>query len=538
MFLPPEIIRLILYGLSEKDLVHLLQHPPNYDWFAVAVSIYYRQLKFIQFKQLGACHNLFQQTQRQRKKKMDGFYSSFHYGQFVQVLDLSLIPEKYDIHQKMILQLAMDCSNLKILNLHNCFLLDNPTLTTILIHLPQLEKLSLEGCDAIYIDSFLNKKIQSSQSALQRLSSLNVSYIPHFFSTRTQASSYALSLPSLKELKLGHVDSDSSSIGFQCFMKACSPSIKKLWLQSMDSEWIIICLQYVTTTFNLDSISFYNCSLNDSSLYLLLPQKKLTSITLQHCKYKAIPLSNKKQQQSFHPLLALTYNHIQELNFMDTRIPLDILSSILAKIPDHQLTSFLGPTVDESIFQKLIIKIKDKSFTHLAFNTNITMDAIINQLCPAFPMPNWLSALTWLEVQFPALPPVPKKQYEWDDFFLASASLPSSSPNHHSYPSYPLKVLKLKNGPCQFSLNHFEIIVNYFPSLCYITCQLNPSIESHHLKQFIDQYWPILRGLEIENWDEISWEEGYKGYSSWRWYLEGYRLNNINDLSYPTDFVI
>ncbi|CAO3627118.1 unnamed protein product [Cunninghamella echinulata] len=447
----------------------------------------------------------------------------------------------------MILQLGMDCSSLKILNLHNCFLLNNATLTTILIHLPQLEKLSLEGCDAIYIDSFLNKKIQSSPSALQRLSSLNIGYIPHFFSTHTQALSYSLSLPALKELKLGHIDSESSSIGFQYFMKACRSSIKKLWLQFMDSEWIIICLQSMITTSELDSISFYNCTLNNSSLYLFLPQKKLTSITLQHCKYKTTTSLSDQQlhqnQQPFHPLLALTYNHVQELNFIDTRIPLDILSSILSKIPNYQLISFLGPTIDESIFKKLLIKKKDESFTHLAFTTNITMDTFIDQIRPTLPMSDWLSTLTWLEIQFSALFPAPKKQYEWffwDDFASTPSSSSSSTLNHHyHHRSYPLKVLKLKNGPYQFSLNHFEIITNYFPSLCYITCQLNPSIESHQLKQFIDQYWPRLRGLEIENWDEISRKEDYKGYSSWRWYLEDYRLNNNNNvLPYPTDFVI
>ncbi|CAO3627091.1 unnamed protein product [Cunninghamella blakesleeana] len=539
MALPLEIIKLILEQLTKTDLIYLLKNPPNYYWFTAAAGIYYRQLKFNNHKQLLACYNLFQQTQRQREKSDTiGFYSSFNYSHFVKILDLSLVPEKYHIDKHIILQLSIDCYSLITLNLYNCFLLDNKTLSTILPHLTQLENLSIEGCNYININPFLNKKVQS---ALRHLKSLNICLIPYFFTfeqeyinpneNNVDHSPLPISFPALKELKLGDLNSGPST-WFQSFMKGCS-SIKSFYLQNMSRDQLLDCLRLLKP--NLRSITLYMCTINNQSFYLLATQKKITSITIKRCKYYVSLESSKSSPPSerllFQSLLALNYRHVKELNFKYTNIPLEVTSSLINQLPAYELTKFISPTkMDLSILQKINVKLFP--LTHLTLMIAPSNQLIIDTLHAI--LKTCHSTLMWLEIHFQStLPSQPSvtinsevKETNEQKLMIHLFSWPIQN---------QLQVLRFSNMTLQLSLEHIRRLSQCFSHVRYVKFNISKSIGSIKLKKLVNSSWPDLCGFNIENWDQIQSYENYQGDDRWNWYIHHYQNNNPQ---YSTNSII
>ncbi|CAO3588250.1 unnamed protein product [Absidia cylindrospora] len=366
----PELIQLILSFLPKQELTRLLSNPPNYSWLYATASIIYRHLSFVPHSKLAACYDLFNETRQRRQHigNKQGFYSTVNYAAFVRDLDLSRLTDKEGLRGYVLTGLTIDCHHLCNLNLYNCHTITTECMITVLLHCPQLERLSLAGATGVDVSCFLDARVLS---CCQQLRVLNLNLLPLFFNpSSTILDKYRRyfgnkrkqeygnpipRLPRLQELKLGKVyqpkrNHQVNAFLFTLMIQRCA-NVDTLQMDSMSPNYIDICLHYCQ---HIRSITFKRCYLYKGMFTSLIQQYRqqqqqqqrhhLERLEIEHCFPTTSGNKKATVDMVLNEITALDYHRLAWLGLKKTTtVPHDLLVSMLTHISGFYLTRFDCP---------------------------------------------------------------------------------------------------------------------------------------------------------------------------------------------------
>lgn len=327
--LPAEVILLIIAHLDRPDTVRLLT--VNRHWYNVVCEKLYRVVAISSARDMYAYRNLFKETRRRRRGDglSTGFYSCENYGRFVKQLDLSYPYQGKRVTDDVLEDLTVDCTNLELLNLYNCFEVSTEALGRVLGRCPHLKHLYL----ALATRISGRRLVRDYSDRMQRLETLNVYCLGGFFHRSPV-------LPALKSLTMNTLTST-------CYQPHLAPSLEHLKLIDLycPKEVYRIVSHHRAT---LRSLQLKRCKITPHDLPTMLPPH-LTTFELHICRWSC-PLEN-NQLSSY-----LNYASMENLAFIKTPIPESELEAIVAqcsgRLRSFATSSGLTHTVLSTLVQR------------------------------------------------------------------------------------------------------------------------------------------------------------------------------------------